>query len=44
MVDFNVERHILVTREITQIFHQSYTGCNSKGGLIQDEGTTSEEV
>jgi hypothetical protein len=48
VVDFSVERHTLVTGEITQVFHKvfnnSYTGSNSKGTLIQGEGTTSEEV
>jgi hypothetical protein len=47
VVDFGVERHTLVTREITQVFHQSSsssTGFSSRGALVQGEGTTSEEV
>jgi hypothetical protein len=47
VVDFGVERHTLVTGEITQVFHQSsttVTGSSNKGALIQGEGATSEEV
>ena len=50
MVDFDVERHTLVTGKTTQVFHHdsffssSYTGSSSKGALIQGEGATSEEV
>jgi hypothetical protein len=45
VVDFGVERHTLITREITQVFHQSSaTVSSSKGALIQGEGATSKEV
>jgi hypothetical protein len=48
VVDFGVERHTLVTGEITQVFHQSSAtvlqGFNSRGTLVQGEGATSEEV
>jgi hypothetical protein len=48
VVDFGVERHTLVTGEIItdlpSIFSSSYTGCSSKGALIQGEGATSEET
>jgi hypothetical protein len=48
VADFGVERHTLVTGEITQVFHQSSTtvstGFSSRGALVQGEGATSEEV
>ena len=47
MVDFGVARHTLVTKDHTylpSIFSSSYTGCSSKGALIQGEGATSEET
>jgi hypothetical protein len=47
VVDFGVERHPSHWGDHTvlpSIFSSSYTGCSSKGALIQGEGVTSKET